>query len=327
MVHSQLDHAERGAGVQRAAAAGVQGHGGSLPHETTIQKSFGSHDVGNIQAHIGGAAKDASHAMGAEAYATGSHVAFGQAPSLHTAAHEAAHVVQQRAGVQLAGGVGRAGDAYEQHADRVADAVVQGKSAEGLLDEMAPSAGDREGAAVQRQAAGPTLVQHKLDNGTMGKLGTRAQLDALANHVATAVRSHLETYKKGIPFSGWLVNAQETFYAMNPWQKERFQLGCKRMAEVTQEALYALTTLPSCRWKSSLLQVGNVLEHHAVLLEAKDHEKWVFDPWLHHSANPGAFSLPYKAWASATAHLATFGAPKNEQSGNRVRPSSTTVNG
>jgi hypothetical protein len=68
--------------------------------------------------------------MGAEAYATGSSVAFTGAPDLHTAAHEAAHVVQQRGGVQLKGGVGEANDPYERHADAVADQVVQGKSAE-----------------------------------------------------------------------------------------------------------------------------------------------------------------------------------------------------
>jgi len=48
-------------------------------------------------------------------------------------AHEAAHVIQQRGGVQLKGGVGEAGDAYERQADEVADRVVQGESAEELL--------------------------------------------------------------------------------------------------------------------------------------------------------------------------------------------------
>jgi hypothetical protein len=71
--------------------------------------------------------------MGAQAYATGNHVAFAAPPDLHTAAHEAAHVVQQRAGVQLKGGVGEAGDPYERNADAVADRVVQAKSAEDLL--------------------------------------------------------------------------------------------------------------------------------------------------------------------------------------------------
>ncbi len=51
--------------------------------------------------------------------------------------------------------VGAAGDRYEQHADRVADAVVRRDSAEGLLDEMAPPSGQGGGRAVQRQAAPP----------------------------------------------------------------------------------------------------------------------------------------------------------------------------
>ncbi len=58
-----------------------------------IQKSFGDHDVSTVKAHVGGAARDASQGMGAEAYATGDHIAFGGAPTLHTAAHEAAHIV------------------------------------------------------------------------------------------------------------------------------------------------------------------------------------------------------------------------------------------
>ena len=83
-----------------------------------------SRETYRFAAHVGGAATAANDAMGAEAYATGNHVAFRAAPDLHTAAHEAAHVVQQRAGVALKGGVGEAGDPYEQHADAVADAAT-----------------------------------------------------------------------------------------------------------------------------------------------------------------------------------------------------------
>lgn len=116
------------------AAAGTREGGGALPHGAAIQRSFGHHDVSAVRAHQGGAARQASAALGADAFATGSNVAFAKAPDLHTAAHEAAHVVQQRQGVQLSGGVGATGDRYEKHADAVADAVVQGRSAEGLLD-------------------------------------------------------------------------------------------------------------------------------------------------------------------------------------------------
>jgi hypothetical protein len=120
--------------VQSIAAQGVSGSGGALPHLDTIQQSFGAdHAIGGVRAHVGGAAAAASESIGASAFATGNDVAFKAAPDLHTAAHEAAHVVQQRHGVQLAGGVGQEGDSYEQHADAVADRVVSGQSAADLL--------------------------------------------------------------------------------------------------------------------------------------------------------------------------------------------------
>ena len=151
------------AGVHQAAAQGTSGAGSSLPHLDTIQKSFGKHDVTGVQAHTDGPAANAAGAMGAEAFATGNHVAFAGAPSLHTAAHEAAHVVQQRAGVHLKGGVGEEGDTYEKHADRVADKVVQGESAESLLDQHAG------GGAAPTQAPTQRKVQLKGGRGRRGR--------------------------------------------------------------------------------------------------------------------------------------------------------------
>ena len=130
------------------AEASTRGGGGALPHHDAIQHSFGRHDVSHIEAHTGGAARAAAEVMGAAGFAYGDQVAFAGEPSLHTAAHEAAHVVQQRAGVHLQGGVGQAGDRHEQHADAVADLVVQGRSAEALLDELA---GSPAGAAALQQ--------------------------------------------------------------------------------------------------------------------------------------------------------------------------------
>lgn len=133
--------------TRQAAARGVSGGGGVLPHAEQIQRSFGHHDTSSIRAHVGGAASDAAHAIGARAYATGDSVAFASTPDLHLAAHEAVHVVQQRHGVQLEGGVGTSGDTYERHADSVADRVVSGQSAQSLLDVHTP--GGRTGGAVQ----------------------------------------------------------------------------------------------------------------------------------------------------------------------------------
>lgn len=138
------------------AGAGVAGAAGSLPHIEAIQRSFGRHDLSRVEAHTGPEASAASRELGAHGYALGNHVAFDGAPDLHTAAHEAAHVVQQRgAGFRLQGSVGRPGDAYERHADAVADAAARGLSAESLLDLYAPpDASQRASGAGSRLAEG-----------------------------------------------------------------------------------------------------------------------------------------------------------------------------
>ena len=76
-----------GDAVHQAAARGVAGSGGPLPHADMIQRAFGRHDVSGIRAHVGGAAESASREIGAHAYVTGNQVAFAHAPSLHLAAH------------------------------------------------------------------------------------------------------------------------------------------------------------------------------------------------------------------------------------------------
>jgi len=157
--------------VHAAAAAGISGSGGAMPHASSIQKSFGNHDIGSIRAHTGPDATSAAQSMGARAYATGSDVAFAGSADLHTAAHEAAHVVQQRSGsVSLSGGVGKVGDKYEKHADAVADAVVAGKSAAPILDQMAGG-----GASRGVQKAEADQVQLKAE----GAFGGRASYDVV----------------------------------------------------------------------------------------------------------------------------------------------------
>ena len=164
--------------VQQTARKGVAGPGQELPHLTTIQRAFGRHDVGDVQAHVGGPAAKASDAIGAQAYATGNDVAFRAQPDLHTAAHEAAHVVQQRGGVQLKGGVGQTGDAYEQHADQVADTVVRGESAEALLDRHAASSGGAPATQMKadgQTASGETTGASNPHSATVLKMGDRGE--------------------------------------------------------------------------------------------------------------------------------------------------------
>ncbi|MDA0700112.1 MAG: DUF4157 domain-containing protein, partial [bacterium] len=170
--------------IGEAARQGPSGAGGALPHLGIIQQAFGSHDVSGVRAHTGSAAREAAQSMGAHAFATGNDVAFAGQTNLHTAAHEAAHIVQQRAGVQLQGNVGQVGDRYEAHADQVADAVVAGQSAEQLLNQFAgPS---RSGAgSVQRQV---TNVQR---TGPTTNTGNTTSSDTAP---AAAAPTHTVTY-------------------------------------------------------------------------------------------------------------------------------------
>jgi len=142
--------------VPAAAARGVTGTPTTLPFLERIQASFGRHQLSDVRAHLDPAASAAARAMSAEAFTTGEHIAFARSPSLRTAAHEAAHVVQQRSGMRPAGGTGAAGDVFEQHADRVADAVVSGRTSEALLDTYAPSS-----ASASASASAPAVVQRQ----------------------------------------------------------------------------------------------------------------------------------------------------------------------
>ncbi|HVV82095.1 MAG TPA: DUF4157 domain-containing protein [Kofleriaceae bacterium] len=171
------------AAVQAAAAHGTGGAATALPHLDAIQRSFGRHDVGGVQAHVDGAARDGARSMGAEAFTTGDHVAFAGAPSLHTAAHEAAHVVQQRAGVYAKGGVGEAGDPLEQHADAVADRVVRGESAETLLDDHAGDRSAPAGGAVQRKIRVDAIDDGKVFDPDIDHVSSHWGLNEADKHV------------------------------------------------------------------------------------------------------------------------------------------------
>jgi hypothetical protein len=144
------------------ATAATAGGGGSLPYLDTIQSAFGHHDIAGIRSHSGNAAAEGAAALGASAFAVGDAVAFASPPDLHTAAHEAAHVVQQRAGLRPDGGSIDTGssDSLEKHADAVADAVVAGRSAQSILDSLVggSSAGATATGGVQRKGTAPTVT-------------------------------------------------------------------------------------------------------------------------------------------------------------------------
>ncbi|HWF48385.1 MAG TPA: DUF4157 domain-containing protein, partial [Bryobacteraceae bacterium] len=144
--------------VHEVARFGTSGPGGALPYLGAIQRSFGRHLVTTVQAHTDERSKESSRLMGANAFATAGHVAFAGPPSLRIAAHEAAHVIQQRAGISLPGGVGKAADRHERHANAVASRVVNGESSEALLD--AYSGTTVPGQVVQRDEDRPATPRN-----------------------------------------------------------------------------------------------------------------------------------------------------------------------
>lgn len=144
--------------IRSAAAEGIRTPSTPLPYLGRIQASFGRHSIAHVRAHVGPGAARATRAMNAAAYTTGRHVVFGPAPGLHTAAHEAAHIIQQRAGVEISGGISRPGDPYERHADAVADAVVAGRSAAELLNSPSEI---NDGESARETTTGIQTIQRK----------------------------------------------------------------------------------------------------------------------------------------------------------------------
>lgn len=114
-------------------------HGTQLPHLDAIARSFGpGHDLSTVRAQVGGPAVRWNALLGASAFTQGEQIAFRAQPGLDEAAHEAAHVVQQRQGAYPPGGLSHAGDRWERKADAVADQVTHGESAADLLGPPAP---------------------------------------------------------------------------------------------------------------------------------------------------------------------------------------------
>ena len=144
----------------------------AYPFREQIQQTFGEHhDISRLKAYTGTAAQAANAKLGSRAFHRSGQVAFAGQPTLKQAAHEAAHYAQNVSSEQLEGGIGEANDRYEQHADAVADQVVQGRSAASLLEqnpgESAGNTAVTHGAEAPVQMAGGNVLMR------LAKLGLR----------------------------------------------------------------------------------------------------------------------------------------------------------
>ena len=181
------------------AAAGLQGPGRPLTHQDTLQQAFGHHDITGMREHTGPGARSALYRLDAEGFSSTGRIAFEGRPDLYTQAHEAAHGVQQAAlggSMKLEGGIGAAGDRYECHADKVADAVVAGRDAQPILDRLAPqstavAAGFVNAGAPVQMADDPTKEKEDLAAGK----GKKKKTGKPSQEEITAMRAAKEAAK------------------------------------------------------------------------------------------------------------------------------------
>lgn len=117
-------------------------------------------DFSGVRVHADAEAAQAAGAIEARAFTVGRDIVFGRGEyrpgtteGTRLLAHELTHVVQQRRGVSIDGGMGRVGDAYERQADAVADAVAGGRPAGSLLGPSPAAASPGGGVAIQREPA------------------------------------------------------------------------------------------------------------------------------------------------------------------------------
>ena len=266
--------------IHAAAHRGTSAAGGPLPYAERIQKSFGRHDVSGVVAHTDLAAATAARAIGASAFTAGEHIAFTSQPNLHTAAHEAAHAIQQRRGVQLSDGVGQSGDRYEQHADRVADRVVAGKSSEDLLDRSPSEASGVGGKAVQREDPPKTAeekrtadvkAQYRTELGTFlgdklgGVIADELAPDKLAGYVDKGLEGLTKLATDSLKTS--TLSAQDSALA----QAEVGEMGAKLRAKAaeflkTEEGKKFLATVSKYASKPDLVLPAAILFVQAAMV-------------------------------------------------------------
>src|SRR5205085_5975757 len=125
-------------------------------------------DFSWVRVHNDARAAEATDSLNAVAYAGNSDIVFGpgqyqpgSSDGRRLLAHELTHVLQQQAGVGFKNGMGEVDDAYEKHADGVADLVVSGKPAAPLLEQMGGSSekpGEKGSRAGTHQSAVPMVV-------------------------------------------------------------------------------------------------------------------------------------------------------------------------
>ena len=148
-----------------------------------MEQRFGR-DFSQVRVHSGAAAEQSALDVNAHAYTVGHDMVFGTgqfAPGTHEGrrliAHELAHVVQQRADVDLRSGISEAHESYKQHADEVARVVTEGQATAVLLSALPAEFRPRGGDRLDSPASGSwARIQRSVQRNARRHLRSRIQL-------------------------------------------------------------------------------------------------------------------------------------------------------
>jgi hypothetical protein len=216
-------------------------------------------------------------------------VAFADTPDLHTAAHEAAHVVQQRSGVHLKAGVGEVGDSYERNADAVADRVVAGDSAQDLLDQHASV-----GGVVGSSAFAPVQAKLRFD-GALAWLNAQVN-PALASRFSTlaGVMYEADTLSGGVDVD---VVAEKPQLGVASYSFDRQKVSISPMPVGSEQAIESLS---GHEVNDRVISMSHELRHVCDAFQRQDtalrgavrkHEPWeelIHSEWRAHATQAKA---------------------------------------
>ena len=228
---------ESGAPPADFLAGGVASTGAPLPaaERAHFEAALGT-DLRQVRLHTTAAAAQAAGALEARAFTAGTDIYFqqgeyapGSAGGRRLLAHELVHVVQQRAGVQLANGIGQTGDPYEQQADSVADAISNGRRVRPLMRPAIGRADARKAPqaapVVQRDGKGEHAAETK---GQFAQRVWNRAAERLTKNIA--VLDEWSTYVKameGFQLRAQLLSGIATEYALaaapTPGGRVRFE--------------------------------------------------------------------------------------------------------
>lgn len=198
-------------------------------------------DFGDVRIHADASADELARELGAKAFTTGEDIFFregayqpGSEAGKSLLGHELTHVVQQEGGIQAGNTIGRIGDAFEEDADLVGQAMSEGQEVSVEMASAVPALQREAATTAEAKApeAGPGVDKARLaalkamfDAAIVGPMrkayevtgGDKPDAQAGLNHLQTSYEvllSLLKPYKGVEPLYSRLVNLGNM---MNVW--------------------------------------------------------------------------------------------------------------